>query len=116
MAIGNYPVIFRDIVLVTNSSQGFETDYVKFTMTVPDYMLGDVNSDGKVNAIDLNAITNYILEHRTFPFTFNTNAADVNGDTKINAIDLNAVTNMILNQSSAAGIKLRAVEVGVIDE
>lgn len=113
---GDYPMIFRDIVLVTTSSEGFETDYVKFTLTVPDYMLGDVNSDRKVNAIDLNAITNYILEHRTFPFTFNTRAGDVNSDTKINAIDLNAVTNMILHQSSPAGIKLRAIEVGTFDE
>ena len=113
---GDYPMIFRDIVLVTTSSEGFETDYVKFTLTVPDYMPGDVNSDRKVNAIDLNAITNYILEHRTFPFTFNTKAGDVNSDTKINAIDLNAVTNMILHQTSTAGIKLRAIEVGTFDE
>ena len=34
----------------------------------PDIIIpGDVNLDGKVNAIDLNAIVNYILERRTFP-------------------------------------------------
>lgn len=107
---GDYPIIFRDIVLVDTNSEGFETDFVKSTLSVPDYLPGDVNNDGKVNAIDLNAITNYILEHRTFPFTFNTKAADINTDTKINAIDLNAVTNMILHSSTPSGIKRRYLE------
>ncbi|MBR3091878.1 MAG: Ig-like domain-containing protein [Bacteroidaceae bacterium] len=106
MTPGNYPVIFRDIVLVNTSSVGYETDYVKCSLNIPDYKPGDVNNDTKVNAIDLNAITNYILERRDFPFTFNKKAANINGDKetngdeKINAIDLNAVTNMILNEGA----------------
>ncbi len=106
MTPGNYPVVFRDIVLVNTSSVGYETDYVKCSLNIPDYKPGDVNNDTKVNAIDLNAITNYILERRDFPFTFNKKAANINGDKetngdeKINAIDLNAVTNMILNQGA----------------
>ena len=61
---------------------------------------GDVNGDGKINAIDLNAIVNYILERRSFPFSFNEKAADLNGDNKINAIDVNTITNMILHGST----------------
>ena len=117
MTPGNYPVIFRDIVLVNTSSVGYETDYVKCSLNIPDYKPGDVNNDTKVNAIDLNAITNYILEHRTFPFTFNVKAGDINGDNLIDAIDLNAVTNMILHDAQDAqdGAKPRAVMVGIID-
>ena len=116
MTPGNYPVIFRDIVLVNTSSVGYETDYVKCSLNIPDYKPGDVNNDTKVNAIDLNAITNYILERRDFPFTFNKKAANINGDKeangdeKINAIDLNAVTNMILNQgATTSGANRRRV-------
>ena len=116
MTPGNYPVIFRDIVLVNTSSVGYETDYVKCSLNIPDYKPGDVNNDTKVNAIDLNAITNYILERRDFPFSFNKKAANINGDKetngdeKINAIDLNAVTNMILNQgATTSGANRRRV-------
>ena len=116
MTPGNYPVVFRDIVLVNTSSVGYETDYVKCSLNIPDYKPGDVNNDTKVNAIDLNAITNYILERRDFPFSFNKKAANINGDKetngdeKINAIDLNAVTNMILNQgATTSGANRRRV-------
>lgn len=114
MAAGDYPLIFKDIVLVNTSSVGYRMEYVKCTLSVDDYIPGDVNNDKAVDAIDLNAITNYILERRTFPFTFNVKAGDVNGDSVIDAIDLNAVTNMILHDSQA-GAKPRAVVVGRID-
>lgn len=117
IAEGDYPLILKDIVLVNKSSEGFETEYVKATLTVSDYSPGDVNSDGKVNAIDLNAIVNYILESRTFPFTFVEKAADLNGDRKINAIDVNMVTNMILGSFSPKGVKAQMpIYVGVLEE
>lgn len=121
MEEGDYPIILKDIVLVDNSSNGFETAYVKSTLTVSSYTPGDVNSDGKINAIDLNAIVNYILERRTFPFTFVEKAADLNNDGKINAIDVNMITNIILNgTSSASNVKAQRVMapifVGVIEE
>ena len=117
MAEGDYPLILKDIVLVNESSEGFETEYVKTTLTVSDYSPGDVNGDGKVNAIDLNAIVNYILESRTFPFPFVEKAADLNGDQKINAIDVNIVTNMILGSFTPKGVKAQTpIFVGVLEE
>lgn len=117
MAEGDYPLILRDIVLVNESSEGFETEYVKTTLTVSDYSPGDVNGDGKVNAIDLNAIVNYILESRTFPFTFVEKAADLNGDLKVNAIDVNMVTNMILGSTAPKNAKAQTpICVGVLEE
>ena len=72
---------------------------------------------GKVNAIDLNAIVNYILEHRNFPFAFVEKAADLNADGKINAIDVNALTNMILRGDAPQSAKKQMpVVVGTLEE
>ena len=117
MAEGDYPLILKDIVLVNTNTEGFETEYVKSILTISDYMPGDINGDGRVNAIDLNGIVNYILERRTFPFTFIVKAADLNGDEKINAIDVNAVTNMILKGTTPKSVKAKMpIYVGVLEE
>lgn len=117
MQEGDYPIYLRDIVLVNTSSEGYETEYVKSTLTVSAYTPGDVNGDGKVNAIDLNAIVNYILEHRNFLFTFVEKAADLNADSKINAIDVNALTNMILRGDAPQSAKKQMpIMVGTLEE
>ncbi len=117
MQEGDYPIYLRDIVLVNTNSEGYETEYVKSTITVSAYTPGDVNGDGKLNAIDLNAIVNYILEHRNFPFTFVEKAADLNADDKINAIDVNALTNMILRgEAPQSAKKQMPIMVGTIEE
>lgn len=96
MEAGDYPIFLKDIVLASTASDGYETSSVKSTIHISNYKVGDVNNDGKVNAIDLNAIVNFILERRNYPFQFMEKAADLNGDNKINAIDVNMVANMIL--------------------
>ena len=59
----------------------------------PDYNPLDVNEDGAVNAADITAIYNYILNgDDTYAAT-----SDVNGDGAINAGDVTAVYNFILN-------------------
>jgi len=117
MQEGDYPIYLRDIVLVNTNSEGYETEYVKSTITVSAYTPGDVNGDGKLNAIDLNAIVNYILEHRNFPFTFVEKAADLNADDKINAIDVNALTNLILRgETPQSAKKQMPIMVGTLEE
>lgn len=54
---------------------------------------GDVNCDGSVNAADVTALYNYILNGDN---TFIT-SSDVNGDGNINAADVTSVYNIILN-------------------
>ena len=57
-------------------------------------MAGDVNLDGAINAADVTAIYNYILNgDDTFLST-----SDVNGDGAINAADLTFIYNRILGQ------------------
>jgi len=55
-------------------------------------VVGDVNQDGSVNASDVTALYNYILNgNETFLAT-----SDVNGDGSVNASDVTAVYNIIL--------------------
>ena len=58
------------------------------------YIMGDVNGDGKITALDLTMLTNRILG-TTSP-AFVEAAADINGDGKITAQDLPLLTNLIL--------------------
>ena len=94
MPEGAYPIILREIALSDNNSQGFETDYVKSTLTLSAYTLGDVNGDGKINVVDFTAIANHILGKTLTGFV--ERAADVNDDGKVNVVDLTAVANIIL--------------------
>lgn len=58
---------------------------------------GDVNLDGSVNAADVTALYNYILNgDETFIAT-----SDVNGDGAVNAGDVTAVYNIILGNNNA---------------
>lgn len=55
------------------------------TVTTPTVLYGDVNGDGKVNAIDRATLARYIAK---WPgVTIVEEAADVNGDGKVNAVD-----------------------------
>lgn len=60
-------------------------------------LMGDVNSDGRVNATDLLWIKQYILNKRSFDEDQKV-AANVNGDTRVNATDLLWVKQRILNK------------------
>ena len=58
-------------------------------------LFGDVNCDGSVNAADVTALYNYILNgDTTFLAT-----SDVNNDGAVNAADVTAVYNIILGQN-----------------
>ena len=94
MEEGDYPIILREIALSDKNSQGYETNYVKSTLTLSDYTLGDVDGNGKINVIDFTAIANHILGKA--PTGFIEKAADVIHDSKVNVVDLTAVANIIL--------------------
>lgn len=94
MKEGDYPVILREIALSDNNSNGYETEYVKSTLTITDYILGDANGDTKINVVDFTAIANYVLGKSLEGFI--EKAADLNEDGKVNVVDLTAVANLIL--------------------
>lgn len=69
-------------------------EYVKSTLAISSYILGDANSDTYVDVGDLTAISHYILERPDA--TFNAKAADANEDNNIDVGDLTAVSHIIL--------------------
>lgn len=69
------------------------------TQTVQDYqtlLFGDVNGDGKINAIDLTTINRSILQITAINGEY-LSASDVNHDGKVNAIDLTILVRHILS-------------------
>lgn len=107
MEAGDYPIILKEIALSDNNSQGYETSYVKSTLTISAYTPGDVDGNGKINVVDFTAIANYILGKT--PAGFIEKAADVDGNGKVNVVDLTAVANLILygstGQANARALK-----------
>ena len=99
MAAGDYPVILRAVTTTSNTNEGYDTDYLKSTLTVYDYTLGDLNNDGVVNITDFTSTANYILGHE--PAVFVRKAADFNGDDVINVTDLMSLANYILSGGAA---------------
>ena len=67
----------------TEAGQEYIKDQILNALTVKG-LLGDVNTDGKINAIDAMVISQYYVG---LDVEINLNVADVNGDDKINAMD-----------------------------
>ena len=95
---GELPLIMKNIKLSTPHSQNYITEYMKSTLVISSYTLGDVNADGSVDVADFIAIANHIL-NRT-PEVFVEKAADVNLDNSIDVADFIAVANIILHGTS----------------
>ena len=61
-------------------------------------LIGDVNRDTRVNALDLTALLNITLNKLDGTENYDLEAANVNGDDKINALDLTALLNITLGK------------------
>ncbi len=57
----------------------------------PDYIIGDLNGDGKVNPVDANLIKQMVTGNID-----QTPAADINGDGKVNSVDANLLKAIVL--------------------
>ena len=60
------------------------------------YLLGDVNEDGQVNAMDITA-TVAVRFNTSEASNYNAKKADVNGDEKVNASDITKIVEIIFN-------------------
>ena len=94
MAVGDYTLMLKDIVVSTIDEQQDDLPDFSGTIHVEDYMIGDANRDNRVNVTDIMAIANYIL--RIPGNNFNEKAADLNGDNRVNVTDIMGVANIIL--------------------
>jgi hypothetical protein len=107
MEEGDYPLVIKGALMVEkdNTSHSPDPNLVQTKLTVLNYVPGDANNDGDVNAIDFNMIGNYILGRTQNGL--NLKAADISGDGDVNAVDFNMVGNMILNGSTASARERR---------
>ena len=96
----NSPIEFRHMYSAVKKGRAYlEVPYNTFSNVEYAYLecllLGDVNCDGSVNAADITALYNYILNgNKTYLST-----SDVNNDNAVNAADVTAVYNIILGQN-----------------
>ncbi len=102
MEEGDYPLILKEVSVSDLNSVSYNTDYLKSTLNLSSYTLGDVNGDGKINVSDFIAVANHILG-RTTTTTFIVKAADVNFDNNINVSDFIGIANMILRGTTTSG-------------
>tara|TARA_S200000501_G_C20869542_1_gene763578 strand:- start:4782 stop:5942 length:1161 start_codon:yes stop_codon:yes gene_type:complete len=89
----NYQVLNDESTceLLTSNIPSTSSQYLT-NITCSESLIGDVNSDGLINVIDIISIVNLILVS-----DFQSNA-DINNDLQINVLDIVSVVNLILGQ------------------
>ena len=98
MEEGEYPLIFRNIEITDASGTPYRVAYLKTTLTVSSYKIGDVNADGSVSVADFSAIASHIMENT--PAGFVVKAADVNTDGYVTVSDLSSLVPIIIAEST----------------
>ena len=98
MQDGDYAIILRNMKLTeTDINNYYQTEFVKSTLTIKSYTIGDINDDGKIDVSDYIGIANHILGNAQEGF--NVKAADVNQDGIVDVSDYIGVANIILTGS-----------------
>lgn len=96
---GEYPIIIREeAISLANSTP--QISYIKSSIIVSKYKLGDANGDTYINVGDITAVASHILENT--PADFVAQAADANEDKAINVGDITTIATMILNDANYA--------------
>lgn len=101
-----YDIVLKNIILTATDKKEYKMDEVICKLIVPDYEMGDVNSDGEINVTDIVYVSDYILGN-TDP-DFNELAADMNEDNEINVTDIVYIADKILSGEEGANAKSMA--------
>ena len=92
---GDYPIVIKNMKLTeTNISNFYETDYLKSTLSITSYMLGDVNSDTMIDILDYTGVANHIVGIAQDVFV--EKAADVDNSGQIDVADYTGIANLIM--------------------
>lgn len=91
---GEYGVILKNAELAYGTEKKV-IDYVKGSISVTDYIIGDANNDGIISVVDITAIGQYLLDGDKT--NINLAAADANGDGVVSVADITTIAVMILN-------------------
>lgn len=102
MEEGDYPIIIKNMKLTeTNISNYYETDYLKSTLSITSYILGDVNNDTKVDISDYTGVANHIVGIAQDVFV--EKAGDVDKSGVIDVADYTGIANLIMTGSIYGG-------------
>lgn len=96
---GDLPIILRNVEIADANSANNVIDFVKSTLTVSAYTVGDVNNDGRISITDFTAIVEYLMGKK--PAVFIEKAADISGDGKISVTDLTSLVPLIMQGTNA---------------
>jgi len=91
-----YDIEISDILAADNMAKYLAAG-VDGTMELSNYDAADVNRDGAVNVVDVQATVNIILgiTPQAYP-----DQGDVNGDGNVNVVDVQMIVNCILNPAN----------------
>lgn len=99
IASGSYAASCNNIVMTkTSATDAFYVVHTESTITVVDYILGDVNGDGIINVTDISGVISLWLGNNST--SLNKKAADINKDGIINVIDISGVINIFLGNDA----------------
>ena len=107
MKKGDYSIILKSIKLTeTDISKYYETSEKRTTLTIIDYIPGDINGDGKVDVSDYIGVANRIMGNT--PAGFIERAGDVDSNGVIDVSDYIGVANIIMTGSIYGNNKSRS--------
>lgn len=92
---GTYPIKLKNIVMSTPNTEKFTVPLVQSSITVADYLPGDVDNDGEITIVDAVGIVNIVIKNGTSGL--NEKAADADGDGEITIVDAVAVVNKVIH-------------------
>ena len=110
MEEGDYPIILKEVNLTDRNSTLYATAYLKSTLSIINFILGDVNGNKKVEVADFIATANYILGNPPQVFIFK--AGDLNNNKNIEVSDFIGIANIILNSSTSSNAPAAAPKKG----
>ena len=102
MTKGDYAILLKNVSLSNNLNESHSVEKLKSTLSVIDFIPGDVNGDLEVDVADFTLMANYLLGKTLTVFIME--AADVAGGTggvpdgDIDVADLTGIANIILHQ------------------
>ena len=94
MAEGDHFIVLKNLAVSDANATSHKTELMASTMTVTYGILGDANTDKRVDVGDYTATAHHILGNTPNPF--NKKAANANQDNAIDVGDLTAIAHIIL--------------------
>ena len=96
LSLGDKDIVIKNQVITGITGEVIKWDDASFQIEVFDYINGDANSDGKVDANDIVDIANHTMGKPTSTGKFNEMAADMNEDGVVNIVDVVQILNNII--------------------